>query len=34
LRLGGPVFLGAVLLLGTSLMFDKFQQALPIAYGP
>jgi predicted PurR-regulated permease PerM len=33
-RLGGPVFLGAVLLLGTSLLFDKFQEALPIAYGP
>ena len=34
LRLGGPVFVGAVLLLGTSLLFDKFQQVLPIAYGP
>jgi hypothetical protein len=33
-RLGGPVFLGAVLLLGTSLVFDKFQKVLPIAYGP
>lgn len=33
-RLGGPVFLGAVALLGTSLLFDKFQQVLPIPYGP
>lgn len=34
LRLGGPVFLAAVLLLGTSLLFDRFQEQLPIAYGP
>ncbi|MFM7264879.1 MAG: oxidoreductase, partial [Cyanobium sp.] len=34
LRLGGPVFVGAVVLLGTSLLFDKFLQVLPIAYGP
>ena len=34
LRLGGPVFVGAVALLGTSLLFDKFQQDLPIPYGP
>jgi hypothetical protein len=34
LRLGGPVFVGAVALLGTSLLFDKFQEQLPIAYGP
>ena len=33
-RLGGPVFLGAVILLGSSLVFDKFQEVLPIAYGP
>jgi hypothetical protein len=33
-RMGGPVFLGAVVLLGTSLLFDKFQEALPFPYGP
>jgi len=31
-RLSGPIFLLSVILLGTSLLFDKFQEALPVAY--
>jgi hypothetical protein len=32
MRFGGPIFLLSALLLGSSLLFDKFQEALPIAY--
>jgi hypothetical protein len=31
-RLSGPIFLLSVILLGTSLLFDKFQEVLPVAY--
>lgn len=31
-RLAGPIFLLSVMLLGASLLFDKFQEALPITY--
>lgn len=32
-RVGGPIFLLSVMLLGASLLFDKFQDLLPISYG-